>query len=356
MISTDSLLTEEFAGRVAALAMDGIRREYPNKIGHVMAGDGDARPPRELTPVFYGCFDWHSAVHAHWCLVRLMRCFPNAAWVRDARIAMRGNITRDNADGELRYLAGPDREGFERPYGLAWLLQLCAELREWDDDDGRDWLAILGPLEQLAAERFRSWLPKLTHPIRSGEHSQTAFAMGLVLDWCETSSDARLRDVVRETALRFHSGDVDAPLHFEPSGHDFLSPSLAEADLMRRVLPGAEFARWLDGFLPAIPRDGGSGWLPVGVVTDPADGKLAHLHGLNLSRTWMLEGIAAAVPSGDARVPALRGTAAVHRDAALPVVSGEHYAISHWLGSFAVYLLTQRGTADESCDATARVG
>jgi Protein of unknown function (DUF2891) len=343
MPEIDPHLSADFAARIAALAVDGIRREYPNKIAHVMAGDAAARPPRELTPVFYGCFDWHSAVHSHWCLVRLMRCFPDAAWVRDARVAMRGNITREKAAGELRYLTGPDREGFERPYGLAWLLRLCAELREWDDADGREWLAILTPLEQLAAERFRAWLPKLSHPIRSGEHSQTAFAMGLAFDWCETAGDSGLRDVLRESALRFHVADVNAPLHFEPSGHDFLSPSLAEADLMRRMLPAAEFAGWLEAFLPTIPRAGGSGWLPVGIVTDPADGKLVHLYGLNLSRAWMLEGVAAALPAEDARIPALRAAAAIHRAAALPAVSGEHYAISHWLGSFAVYLLTRRG-------------
>lgn len=338
-----SQLTTDFAARIAALAIDGVRREYPNKIAHVLVGDADALPPRTLTPVFYGCFDWHSAVHSHWCLVRLLRCFPDADWGREARSAIAGNVTPENAAEELRYLDVPDREGFERPYGLAWLLQLCAELREWDDADGREWLSRLEPLERLAAERFRTWLPKLTHPIRSGEHSQTAFALGLVLDWCETASEGRLRDVVRESAIRFHRNDVDAPLHFEPSGHDFLSPSLAEADLMRRVLPDDEFAEWLSRFLPSIPRDGSTDWLPPGIVTDPADGKLAHLHGLNLSRAWMLEGIAAALPENDPRRSTLQSTAAAHRDAALPTVTGEHYAVSHWLGSFAVYLLTRRG-------------
>jgi Protein of unknown function (DUF2891) len=343
MISMDSILTDELAARIAALAMDGIRREYPNKIAHVLTSDADALPPRKLTPVFYGCFDWHSAVHSHWCLVRLLRCFPDAEWAGDARGAIAGNLTRNNVAEELRYLNGSDRDGFERPYGLAWLLQMCAELREWDDAEGRNWFSLLEPLERLAAERFRTWLPKLTHPIRSGEHSQTAFAMGLVLDWCETASDARVRDVVRESAMRFHASDVDAPLHFEPSGHDFLSPSLAEADLMRRVFPGDEFADWLTSFLPMIPDDDTTGWLPAGIVSDPTDGKLAHLHGLNLSRAWMLEGIASALPDHDSRLPALRATAAAHIEAALSAVTEERYAISHWLGSFATYALTRRG-------------
>lgn len=336
-------MTEDFAERIALLAIDGIAREFPNKIAHVMHSDGDALPPRKLTPAFFGCFDWHSAVHSHWCLVRLLRFAPKQSWTDHARETLNRSFTPQNIAGELRYLTGPDREGFERPYGLAWLLQLCAELREWDDAAAGVWLNILRPLEELAADRFRLWLPKLTHPIRTGEHSQTAFAMGLVLDWSLIAGDEELTELVRNRALDFHADDVNAPLHFEPSGHDFLSPCLAEADLMRRCLNESPFTDWLSQFLTDLPTDGRADWLPPAKVSDPTDGKLAHLHGLNLSRAWMLRGIADGLPADDPRAVSLRAAAENHVAAGLPAVTGEHYSISHWLGSFAVYLLTNRG-------------
>ncbi len=338
-----SQLDAALATRIARLAIDGLHREYPNKLAHVLTSDADARPPRELTPMFFGCFDWHSAVHTHWCLVRLLRCVSDLDCAKEARTALSRSLTPGHAAGELRYLTGPDRVGFERPYGLAWLLQLCGELREWNDDDAREWFAILAPLEQFAAEQFRDWLPKLTHPIRSGEHSQTAFAMGLCWDWCEATGDDALRDLLQERAIHYHADDQNAPLHFEPSGHDFLSPCLASADLMRRILPCEDFRDWLAGLLPQIPNDGLTDWLQPATVTDSSDGKLAHLHGLNLSRGWMLEGVSAALPHDDARIASLQATTAAHRHDGLTAVTGKHYAISHWLGSFATYLLTQRG-------------
>ncbi len=331
------------AERFARLALDCVHREYPNKIAHVLQDDVDALPPRELTPAFYGCYDWHSAVHGHWLLARLCRMFPREPFVADARAALGRSITAANVAAEVRYLRAEGRGTFERPYGLAWLLQLAAELREWDDAGARRWSEHLAPLEREAAERFRSWLPKLSHPIRTGEHSQTAFALGLVHDWALVAGDAGLLALVEDRARTFHGGDVAGPLAYEPSGQDFLSPCLAEADLMRRVLDRDEFAAWLGAFLPDLPADGATGWLPVAVVTDKSDGKLAHLDGLNLSRAWMLEGIVSGLPADDARVPALRRTAAEHRAAGLASVTGEHYEGGHWLGSFAVYLVTARG-------------
>jgi hypothetical protein len=202
----------------------------------------------------------------------------------------------------------------------------------------------LAPLEAVAADRLREWLPKLAYPIRSGEHSQTAFAFGLALDWARTAGDAGLEALLVSTSQRLYLGDRACPLAaYEPSGHDFLSPCLAEADLMRRLLPAEEFAAWLEGFLPGIPEDAGPEWLPVARVTDRVDGKLAHIDGLNLSRAWMLEGIAASLPLADLRHITLRASAAVHARAGLEGVSDEHYAGSHWLGSFATYLATGRG-------------
>jgi hypothetical protein len=339
-------LDAEAAGRFAALALDCVHREYPNKIAHLMQDDDDALPPRLLTPAFFGCFDWHSAVHGHWLLARLARRFPNEPFSKAAIKALGRSITSDNIAVESTYLGGKDRGGFERPYGLAWLLQLAAELREWEQPNAEGWYATLEPLEKRAAANIEEWLPKLSHPIREGEHHQTAFAFGLILDWARGAGNGRMISLVEERARAFYLDDRGCPLDYEPSGHDFLSPCLAEADLMRRVLKPGEFAAWLGGFLPRLPLDGSSAWLQPAVVTDPTDGKLAHLDGLNLSRAWMLRGIAAGLPDGDPRIPSLLATAAEHRRSGLASVTGDHYEGGHWLASFAVYLETGRGLSE----------
>jgi hypothetical protein len=337
--SMDSATVENFA----KLALTCIHQEYPNKIGHVMNSDDDVGPPRELTPAFYGCFDWHSSVHGHWLLTRLSKLYPDAAFTIAARKGLAHSLSAERLAGDAEYLAGEGRASFERPYGLAWLLCLADELHTWDDDESQQWAKNLAPLEAEAAKRIRAWLPKLYYPIRTGEHSQTAFAFGLILDWAETVKDEEMVTLVKGTSLRFYLEDRACPLSYEPSGQDFLSPCIAEADLMRRILPPKQFAVWLNEFLPEIPIDGASEWLPVGVVTDRADGKLAHLDGLNLSRAWMLEGIVAGLPEDDPRRPALRAAADTHAEVGLASVTGEHYEGGHWLGSFATYLVTGKG-------------
>ena len=331
------------AARFAQLALDCVHREYPNKIAHVLDGDADARPPRELTPAFYGCYDWHSSVHGHWLLVRLARLHPDAETAAASRAALARSLTAGNLRGEAAYLQAPGRDSFERPYGLAWLLQLAAELREWDDPDARRWRQALSPIETLAADRIRDWLPKLTHPIRSGEHSQTAFAFGLILDWARRAGDDGMIALIEGRVADYYAGDYDCPLRYEPSGQDFLSPCLAEADLLRRVTSPDPYADWLRRFLPELPADGGAGWLEPAVVTDPTDGKLVHLDGLNLSRAWMLEGIASGLPADDDRRHTLLAAAAVHRASGLAAVTGATYEGGHWLGTFATYLITGRG-------------
>jgi len=336
------------AARFAALALKCLHQEYPNHISHTLSSDSDARPPRELTPAFYGCLDWHSDVHGHWLLVRLIRLFPDAPFVSEARAAVARSLNPQNIAGEIAYLRGAGRASFERPYGLAWLLRLAAELRSSDDADARSWSATLAPLESEVAVRLTSYLPRLHYPIRIGEHDQTAFALALTWDWAAVSGDVRMREALQDAAQRFYLHDRNCPLAYEPSGEDFLSPCLAEADFMRRVLAPPDFARWLSAFLPQIPRSTASAavasaWLPPGVVTDRADPKLAHIDGLNLSRAWMLEGIAHALPPHDPRLPALNAAAQAHADAALPAVTGEHYEGGHWLGTFAVYLTSQAG-------------
>ncbi len=337
------------AGRFAKLALACVEKEYPNKISHVLNSDADVAPPRKLTPAFYGCYDWHSSVHGHWLLVRLVRTFPDAPFVAPARDALRNSLSAENLKQEAAYLRGAGRASFERPYGLGWLFQLCAELREWDDEQAREMSANLRPLKEAAVERLKTWLPKLSHPVRIGEHDQTAFALGLMLDYARSTGNQAFAKLVTDSAKKFFLADKNCPLNYEPSGEDFLSPCLAEADVMRRVLSQKDFASWLKDFLPQIPALPPQSdrptvdWLPVAVSPDPSDPKLAHLDGLNLSRAWMLEGIISALPADDLRRTALAAAADAHRRAGLVAVTGEHYEGGHWLGSFAVYLTTQRG-------------
>jgi hypothetical protein len=336
-------LDPAIAARFAALALKCVHQEYPNKISHTLGGDSDVRPPRELFPAFHGCYDWHSAVHGHWLLVRLVRQFPEATFASAARVALTRSLTSRKIAGEVAYLQRTGRDSFERPYGLAWLLKLAAELRSWDDEQARQWAANLAPLELEAAARIKRWLPDLHYPIRIGEHDQTAFSFGLIWDWAGVAGDTGMRRLLTDASQRFYLPDRDCPLHYEPSGQDFLSPCLAEADFMRRVLDPPAFTRWLTSFLPGIPKNASADWLTPAIVTNRSDPKLAHLDGLNVSRAWMLEGIAHGLPSNDHRVPALLTAATRHRTSALPEITGEHYEGGHWLGTFAVYLVTGAG-------------
>ncbi len=330
LLATALTLSPESSERLAKLALACVHKEYPNKIAHTMQSDADAKPPRDLTPAFYGCYDWHSSVHGHWLLARLSRLSPDGTFAEKARAALQQSITPETIAAEVAYLNGAGRASFERPYGLAWLLQLTGELREAKDP----LYATIQPLEKAAVERLRTWLPKLSHPVRSGEHSQTAFAFGLIID--SGAGGAELTDLVKARARAFYATDRNCPLAYEPSGEDFLSPCLAEADVMRRVLPPAAYAEWLTQFMPKMT-------LKPAVVTDPSDPKLAHLDGLNLSRAWMLDGIASGLPENDPRVKTYRAASKAHAEAGLASVTGEHYEGGHWLGSFAAYLVTRRG-------------
>jgi hypothetical protein len=333
------------AERFANLALACVHKEYPSKISHSLNSDADVAPPRRLTPAFYGCFDWHSSVHGHWLLARLVRTYPDASFAPAAREALQQSLTERNIAQEAAYLRAEGRASFERPYGLAWLLQLAAELEESDDEQAKLLAGRLKPLEEAAVDRLGSWLPKLANPIRIGEHGQTAFAMGLMLDYARSTRRQPFADLIVSKARQFYLRDKACPLAYEPSGEDFLSPCLGEADLMRRVLPSKEFASWLAAFLPQIQAPGNASWLSPVVSPDRSDPKLAHLDGLNLSRAWMLEGIASALSRSDRRLQPIGAAARAHKSAGLAAVTGEHYEGGHWLGSFAVYLVTRRGVS-----------
>jgi hypothetical protein len=331
------------ATRFARLALDCIQRELPNVIQHVVNGPDDVRRPRELHPAFYGCLDWHSAVHGHWLLVRLLRTVPGLTEAAEIRAALDANLTAEHLAAEVAYFAGARRQAFERTYGWAWLLQLATELHGWDDADARRWSAHLAPLTEAIIARYLAFLPRQTYPIRTGVHANTAFGLALALDHARATGHAPLAALIIERAMAYYAADRDAPVAWEPGGEDFFSPSLVEADLMRRVLAPAELATWLHGFLP---RGLSPSLRQPAVVSDRSDPKLAHFDGLNLSRAWCLRAIANALPATVPATPAdealraeVRAAAAAHATEGLAHVATGDYMGEHWLASFAVYLL-----------------
>ena len=310
------------------LALAGVHREWPVQLAHRWdAGDAPATP-RQRLPVFYGCFDWHSAVHGHWLLARAGRLDPDLRARAKAALAVSFD---EDVEREVRYLRA--HPSFERPYGLAWLLRLQAELETWaeSDTDAASWVTRLAPLADAAEANLAAWLPKLERPTRAGTHANTAFALGLLLE------AGRLDTLSRERARRFFAADRDLPLHLEPGGEDFLSPALTEADLMGRILRAEELAGWLDVACPGLGRR--ETLVPV-TPADREDGRLAHLDGLNLSRAWMARRLARALPAGDARRPVLEALGHAHAEAGLAAIAGAPYAGTHWLGTFATVLLT----------------
>ncbi len=346
-IPTDEIASTE--AKFARLALDCVARQYPNKIAHVLSSGEDVKSPQQLYPIFYGCFDWHSSVHGHWLLVRLWGRNDVPKLDADIEALLDNSFTPEKVAIERQYFLGNDRDSFERPYGVAWYLQLMTELRDISKGRGakaqkaQKLIETMAPLEFVIIEKLKKWLPKLAYPVRIGTHNQTAFAFGLILDWERAGGDAGLGRLVRDKSLEFHRNDVNCPLSYEPSGEDFLSPCLMEADLMRRILSKDEFSAWLTKFLPGIPEDGSGDWLKVGIVNDPSDGKLVHLDGVNLSRAWALDGIASALAEDDVRRPALDAAKKAHAMSGLESVSAEHYSGSHWLASFATYYITKRG-------------
>ena len=333
-------LTAEQATRFARLALKCVRKEYPNKLDHVMNDAGEVQGPRALHPAFYGCFDWHSSVHGHWMLVRLLRVFADLPEAAEIRAAIDENLTAKNILVETGYLGQPNRQSFERTYGWAWLLKLAEELHGWEDADGKKWSRNLQPLAEALAARYIAFLPKQTYPIRTGVHPNTAFGLAFALDYAEAVGNRRLAELIGERSLTYFSKDADYPAGWEPGGEDFFSPALMEADLMRRVMKPEEFARWFDRFLPALAEGRYRALLEPAVVTDRSDPKIVHLDGLNLSRAWCMRAIASALPKREEARRALARAANIHAKAALENVASGDYAGEHWLASFAVYMLS----------------
>lgn len=330
-------LNLEQATRLAELPLNCIQTPFPNKPGHVLAKPEDLALPKVHHPAFYGCFDWHSAVHGHWSLVYLMKRFPDLPQADKARAMITQNLSADNIAAEVTYFdMNSNTKTFERTYGWAWLLKLAEELYTWDDDDARMWLANLQPLADVIAQKYIEYLPKLVYPIRVGEHTNTAFGLTFAYDYAVTTGQTGLRDAITSRARDFYMEDVGCPIDWEPSGHDFLSPCLEELDLMRRVLSAEEFATWSTSFLPSLAA--GQLQIVPGQVIDRSDGKLVHLDGLNFSRAWCL------YPLAD-MYPFVRYLADEHFAYSIRKITDGEYSGEHWLASFALYALKTR---DES--------
>lgn len=327
-------LTSTEAARLARLPLKCMQKEFPNKLNQVLADANDLSNPRALHPAFYGCFDWHSAVHGHWMLIKLLKLFPDLEDATQIRQKLAENISAENITGELAYFQRPSAKGFERTYGWAWLLKLAEELHTWDDPLARQLETNLQPLTDLIVQRYLDFLPKLNYPIRVGEHTNTGFGLTYAWDYAETTQHTALKTLIATRAKDFFAQDQACPLSWEPSGYDFLSPCLEEADLMRRVLAPAEFKTWLSAFLPQL-ADPQFDWEP-GQVSDRKDGKLVHLDGVNFSRAWCLYGIAKDLPE----YAHLRKVANAHVLYSLPNVVDGDYEGEHWLASFAIFALT----------------
>ncbi len=327
-------LTAAGASHLAKLPLHCMQQEYPYKTGITFLDSSLIQAPINYHPAFYGCFDWHSSVHGHWMLVRLLKLFPDLPEAAEIRTKLSENLTAENIATEVRVFQGLNKS-FERTYGWGWLLQLQAELLSWDDPLGSSLSRNVQPLADLLALSYQEYLPKMNYAIRVGEHSNLAFGLRLAYDYAAQVGLDTLREAIVQTAMRFYAHDTDCPLGWEPGGADFLSPCLEEADLMWRILPPATYRKWLRRFLPGIAKK--SFHLEPGTVSDRTDGKLVHLDGLNLSRAWCLYGIARHAGRNEGRLLAV---AKSHLEAALPNVASGDYMGEHWLASFAVYALT----------------
>lgn len=337
------MLSPDIASRLAGLPLQCIQQEYPNKTAHTIEGEADARlTPRQLHPSFYGCFDWHSSVHGHWMLVRLLKTvkgLPEEAKIREVLAA---SFQPEALEGEVRYFQTYKlSKTFERTYGWAWLLKLDEELRGWDDPQGRVWARNMQPLTRLIVELWSAYLPKQTYPNRTGVHPNTAFGLVFALDWARAAKQTAFEQLILQRAKDYYGNNTAIAAIQEPDGTDFLSPSLEVADLMRRVLPTAEFRSWFGKYMSDT---GLANLTKAPEVSDRSDYQIVHLDGLFLSRAWCLHGIAGALPAQSARRKQMLVSARQLIDAALPHVTAGNYGGEHWLASFAVYALGQAGT------------
>jgi hypothetical protein len=338
--SLGTRLSDKQSADLAQLAIAGLQREFPNKPANVITGPATILGPKQMHPAFYGCYDWHSSVHGHWMLVRLLKLSPKHPLAEVSRLKLAENLTELNIEAEAAYFDEKENKSFERMYGWAWLLRLVDELHTWEDTQGKQWRANLVPLERKVVEVTKNYLPRLKQPIRTGVHPDTAFALGQILDYARTVGDRELEELVIERARDYYANDRNYNSEYEPSGEDFFSQSLNEADLMRRILSPEAFSKWLSEFLPDVGTSSNSKLMQPVAVSDVTDPKLVHLAGLDLSRAWCMQGISHGLPIGDPRITLLTNSAKEHAKVGLSYVFSGQYEGEHWLGTFAVYSLT----------------
>ena len=329
-------LKEEGAKHFSELALHCIQTEFPNKLGHVIVDSTQVKRPIELHPTFYGCFDWHSSVHGHWMLIKILKTFPEISNSNEIISTINENITQENILNEIEYLNGKLHGSFERTYGWAWIFQLQNELDTWDNDYGKKWANNLRPLTNVLRDKMIEFLPKLTYPIRTGVHPNTAFALSFAYDYASESNDIEFKNAIITRRLYYYNSDKNYPAYLEPNGTDFFSPSLQEANLMRRILDAKEFDKWFNEFMPSITNN----LLKPVIVSDRDDLSIVHLDGLNISRAWCMLGISNSLPNSNPKKTILLQTAKLHLNDALKNVASGSYAGEHWLASFAVYALS----------------
>ena len=328
------------AGVYAGVALHNIEREFPSDVWHRMQGPEDMpKRPRERTPVFFGSYDWHSCVEMHWLLVRLLRVVPEAVPEAEIRAALSSHFTPEGLEREAEFIGHPSNQGRQRPYGWGWALQLIHDVQSWDDAEARGWSRNLAPLAEALVSNFLEWLPRATYPVRHGVHANSAFGFSRSLSYSR-AFNATLLEALTSKAMQWFGRDQDYPGQYEPSGADFLSPALTEAELMAQLLPGDAFTSWLEDFLPGIEAGEPRELFTPAVVSDPSDGQIAHLHGLNASRAWCWRRIAELLPPNDRRIEPSLTAMRTHAAAALPHVAGSDYMVEHWLAAYAVLLMS----------------
>ncbi len=333
-------LTQELASGFVQLALNCVQKEYPNKTGHVMNDASEVLSPSEMHPAFYGCFDWHSSVHGHWMLVRILKLFPNIPKAAQIRKVLNENLSAENILKEVEYYNQEGRKSFERTYGWAWLLKLAEELHGWEDADGKSWEKNLFPLTERIIKSYIDFLPKQVYPVRTGVHPNTAFGISFALDYAKKVQNNTFWELLVERSKTYYQNDKDGPALWEPGGEDFLSPVLVEADLMRRVLDQKDFTAWFGQFLPGFINEAYPNLTNPAIVSDRNDPKGVHLDGLNLSRAWCMQGISNTLPKNDPLKNILLNAAETHAESALSNVATGSYEGEHWLASFAIYMLS----------------
>ena len=331
-------LDEKAAEKLIALSLDCVDKKFPYSIGYRFVNEDWIKPHYEVTPSFYGCWDWHSAVHGHWAMVKVLKKFPEISLADSLRSKLRKNLSKERLEKEFKFFEEKFTKSFERTYGWAWLLKLYSELYTWDDEEGRIWLQNLEPLAKKLSIKTIEFLKVLSSPLRPGTHANTAFSFSLMIDYAQTVNDDALFQSIKDFSDKYFISDVDCPTDYEPSGTDFLSPCMAEASLMSKLMNKKVYQRWLNNFLPPLKSEEFSPLRSPPIVLDKEDPGIGHLIGLMFHRAWTMNQISYSLPKNDRRKSTLRKIALDHGKTGYSLMFDSGYSGSHWLATFALYM------------------